>query len=650
MSPSPAPGLPATKNSSSLIPRTVLFGNARNASPSLSPDGRYLTWVAPSDGVLNLWMRTVGAQDDRPLTADRGRGVFNYSWAFNGAQVLYTQDRDGDENHRLFAVDIAGGETRALTPDDREAGHKIQARILAARPRRPDEVMIGLNRRDVRQHDAWRLNVRTGSLELVEEAGPLLLVWLIDNDLRVRGRIEALPDGGGAVLVRDAGGGLLRELFRLSAEDFFTSGVIGFTPDNEGLLLRDSRGRNTAALVEIRLSGGESRVMAADPAWDLYGAQRHPTAHTIEAVAFNRERLDWEVIDPAVAADFARLRDVARGNMGVISRTLDNRRWLVEFAADDGPMAWYDYDRDKAEARLLFHHRPELLDYSLASMTPVRFDSRDGLLVHGYLTLPNDWQGPGPMVLNVHGGPWTRDSWGYHAEAQWLANRGYACLQVNYRGSTSYGKAFLNAGDREWGGAMLNDLSDAVAWAVRQGVADPARVVIYGGSYGGFATLCGMTFTPELYAGGVSLVGPSSLETFLNTIPPYWTSARRQLDDRVGRIPRYDGGKRAGQPKDPADQTVEEKAEIEFLRGRSPLFHVQNVRSPMLIAQGANDPRVKRAESDQFVKAMESKGLKVEYAVYENEGHGFARPANRLDFYRRAEKFLAEILGGRCES
>ena len=282
-------------------------------------------------------------------------------------------------------------------------------------------------------------------------------------------------------------------------------------------------------------------------------------------------------------------------------------------------------------------------------MRPVHFTSRDGFTIHGYLTLPLDWQGPGPLVLNVHGGPWWRDAWGFDVIAQWLANRGYACLQVNFRASTGYGKAFTNAGDREWGRKMQDDLSDGVAWAITEGIADPARVVIFGGSYGGYATLAGVTFTPELYAGGICMCGPSNLETFLNTVPPYWERYRCEFDKRVGRIPRYEDGPRAGEPKDEADWTKDDRVEIEFLRSRSPLSHVDRVRVPMLIAQGANDPRIKEAESRQFVDAMRANGLEVEYKLYENEGHSFSRPENKLDLFASAEAFLARVLGGRCE-
>jgi dipeptidyl aminopeptidase/acylaminoacyl peptidase len=633
-----------------LIPRSIIFGNPARVTPRLSPDGRYLTYVAPLDGVLNVWIATPGAGDDRPLTRDAGRGITAYFWAYNCSQVVYVQDREGDENHLLYSVDVDSGAVRTLTPELPEDTHPVAARILGGIPERPDEVLVGLNRRSAAEHDVYLLNLRSGSLELVEQSNPAVLSWLTDHALRVRGYNSALPDGGSAVLVRDANGEL-REVLRLAAEDFMTSGPVDFTPDNHGLYVVSSAGRNSTALLELDLVSGTQTEIASDPEglYDIGDVMLHPTRHTLEAYAINRERKQWVALDPDVERDFARLGEVHPGDFNVVSRTLDNTRWLVAFIADDGPAAYYEYDRTAGMATLLFHSRPELLGKPLANMRPISYRTRDGLTIHGYLTLPVNWQGPGPLVLNVHGGPWGRDGWGYHPEAQWLANRGYAVLQVNFRGSTGYGKAHLNAGDRQWGRKMQNDLSDAVAWAIEQGITHPGRVVIYGGSYGGYATLAGVTFTPELYAGGVSIVGPSNMETFLNTIPPYWEAFRKQMDDRVGRIPRYVDGERAGQPKDEADWDADERAEVEYLRSISPLFHADKVRVPMLIAQGANDPRVKRAESDQFARALEDKGLQVEYVVYDNEGHGFARPENRLDFYRRAEKFLHEVLSGRYE-
>lgn len=630
-----------------LIPREVLFGNPDRINPKLSPCGRYLTYIAPRDGVLNIWLRTVGQLDDRPLTHDTGRGIFSHTWAYNGEYVLYTQDQDGDENTRLFATDISGA-TRCLTPPDPGVGHKVKAILLAASPEHPDELLLGLNNRDETCHDVYRLQLRTGGMQLVQQSWTSVLDWLIDNDLAVRGYAEATPDGGAVCMVAEGAGGY-RELLRYGMEDFLGTSVIGFTPDNSGLYLLDTRGFNAAAAVCISLATGERSVLASDPRYDVSGVLLHPATHALQAVSVLRERRSWTALDPQVAQDLAHLATTVRGDFVIHSRTLDDSRWLAGFARDDGPVEYYAYDRSSGAMSFLFYHRDDLAQMPLVRMQPVQFAARDGLELHGYLSLPLDWQGPGPMVLDVHGGPWGRDVWGYNSEAQWFANRGYACLQVNFRGSMGYGKEFTSAGDRQWGAAMQDDLSDAVARAIAQGIADPRRVVIYGGSYGGYATLAGVAFTPELYAAGVSIVGPSNMETFLNTIPPYWESFRKQMDLRVGRIPRYSEGERAGVPKAEADFTPEERAEVEFLRSRSPLFSVHNVRVPMLIAQGANDPRVNQAESDQFVEAMRAKGLDVEYVVYANEGHGFARPENRLDFYARAEKFLARILGGRFE-
>jgi dipeptidyl aminopeptidase/acylaminoacyl peptidase len=633
-----------------LIPLDVLFGNPDKVGPSLSPDGRYLSYVAPLDGVLNVFVRTVGAEDDRPVTRDTGRGIRHHGWAYNNRQVLYIQDRDGDENWQVFSVDIETGEQRAYTPPDPDVGHPVQAQLYATVPHRPDEMLIGLNRRDPRVHDVFHLDLATGELREVEQGDPRLVGWLVDHQMVVRGTMTSETDGGMTLAVRDGDEGEFREIVRWSAEDALSSGPLAFTGDNRGLYLLDSRGRNAAALVELRLDSGETRVLAEDERYDVSRVETHPTRHDVQAAAFIRARREWTVLDAELKPDFAVLDDAARGDLGILYRTLDDRRWLVAYARDDGPVAYHAYDREARETTLLFVHREALAEQPLATMEAVSFRSRDGLEIHGYLTRPRGADaGRLPLVLNVHGGPWVRDSWGFDPEAQWLANRGYACLQVNYRGSTGYGKAFLNAGNREWGGRMQDDLTDAVRWAIEEGIADPRRVAIFGGSYGGYATLAGVTFTPELYRAGVSIVGPSNLETFLNTIPPYWESFRAVFDQRVGRIPRHASGDKAGLPKAHDEMDAAERAEIEFIHARSPLFHAERVAAPMLIAQGANDPRVKKAESDQFVAAMREKGLDVDYAVYDDEGHGFVRPQNRLDFYRRAERFLARHLGGRAE-
>jgi dipeptidyl aminopeptidase/acylaminoacyl peptidase len=378
----------------------------------------------------------------------------------------------------------------------------------------------------------------------------------------------------------------------------------------------------------LDLSSRKTEVLVEDPRYDVSGVVVHPDTHAVQAAAVQRARTEWFVLDEAVREDFEALENLGRGDFSVTSRDRADENWLVAVDSDDGGASYHAYDRRAKRGEHLFDARPELADYALAKMEPVSFTSRDGLEVEGYLTLP---PGVAPenlaMVLNVHGGPWARDGWGYDPEAQWFANRGYACLQVNFRGSTGYGKEFLNAGNREWGGRMHDDLVDAVGWAVERGVADPERVAIYGGSYGGYAALVGATFTPDLFRCAVDIVGPSNIITLIESVPPYWKPLIATFTERVG---------------DP-------ETEPEFLKSRSPLFFVDRIRIPLLIAQGANDPRVKQAESEQIVSAMKERGVDHEYLLFEDEGHGFARPENRLKFYSAAEEFLAKHLGGRVE-
>jgi dipeptidyl aminopeptidase/acylaminoacyl peptidase len=347
-----------------------------------------------------------------------------------------------------------------------------------------------------------------------------------------------------------------------------------------------------------------------------------------QAVSFVRERSEWQVLDPSIQADFDALRKVRDGDFSVVSRDLADTKWIVAFDLDNAPVSYYVYDRATKKAGFLFTNRPKLEKFKLAAMKPGSFQSRDGLTIHAYLTLPVDKDPKNlPLILNVHGGPWGRDTWGLDNEAQWMANRGYAVLQINFRGSTGYGKAFLNAGDREWGAKMHDDILDSKQWAIAQGYADPNRICIYGGSYGGYATLVGVAFTPAEFTCGVDIVGPSNLVTLLKSIPPYWEPVRALFRQRVGH----------------------EETQKDFLESRSPLFKAGQIQVPLLIAQGANDPRVKQAESDQIVAAMRKNAKPVEYIVFPDEGHGFARPENRLKFYAAAEMFLAKYLGGTAQ-
>ena len=647
---------PTMASLSPLIPREILFGNPDKAALRVSPDGKYLAFLAPVRGVLNVWVASADAPDTaRPVTRDTGRGIQIYFWAYTSRHLLYLQDEGGDENWKVHVVDLATDTSRDLTPFDTIPGPDGQpvrlpsgkplrpsARIENVSHRSPESVLIGLNTRDPRYHDLYRLEIATGDLMLVQ-GNPDFAGFVTDDDYRVRFATRVTKDGGTEIL-KAAGPPIGPEGIRewvpyqtVSMEDALTTYPLGFDRSGRVLYMKDSRGRDTAAVTAVNLDTGITQVLAADPRADASGVMAHPTEGTIQAVAFNYMRTEWTVLDPAVRADLDYLKRVAPGDVAVTSRTLDDRVWTVAFLVDDGPARSYLYDRATKRASFVFTNRKALEGLRLARMHPVVIRSRDGLNLVSYLTLPPEADpaggghpsAPVPLVLAVHGGPWARDSWGLDPEHQWLANRGYAVLSVNYRGSTGFGKRFVNAGNREWAGKMHDDLLDAVEWAAREGIARRDRVCITGGSYGGYATLVALTFTPTVFACGVDIVGPSNLITLLNTIPPYWEPGIAQFTERVGDH-RTDDGR-------------------QFLESRSPLTFVDRIQRPLLIGQGANDPRVKQSESDQIVSAMQKKGIPVTYVLYPDEGHGFVRPENRLSFNAVVEAFLSQHLGGRFQ-
>ncbi|MFZ8825744.1 MAG: S9 family peptidase [Candidatus Caldipriscus sp.] len=614
-----------------LIPRKVFFGNPDKILPRLSPDGVHLAFLAPVDGVLNIW---VGPADDpdaaRPVTHDTRRGILEYFWAYTNKHILYIQDRDGDENWRIYSVDISNGRVQELTPLT-----GVQARIYNISHKFPSEILIGLNSRDARLHDVYRLNIETGELTLIVENTENFFDFLSDDTYNVRFAIRFTADGGMEMLKAFNG---RWELFtKISQEDSLTTAPVGFDKSGKILYMFDSRGRDTSALLAIDLESGSQQVLFETPKADVSDVLIHPTERTVQAVAFTYERKHWHVLDTTLADDFEYLQTVADGDIEIVSRTLDDRFWVVAYKVDNGPIRYYLYNRSQKQARFLFTNQKALEGIPLAKTYPVFIPARDGLTLVSYVTLPvwSDPDGDGrpsqplPMVLLVHGGPWERDRWGYEPVRQWLANRGYAVLNVNFRGSTGFGKKFINAGDREWGGKMHDDLVDAVQWAISEKIADPNRIAIMGGSYGGYATLVGLTFTPELFACGVDICGPSNLVTLLNSFPPYWAPIIELFKKRVG------------------DHTTEEGRQ--FLLSRSPLTYVDRIRKPLLIGQGANDPRVKQSESDQIVQTMQAKNIPVTYVLFPDEGHGFVRPENRLAFFAVAEVFLAQHLGGRYE-
>ena len=604
-----------------LIPRGVLFGNPTRLSPAISPDGARLAYIAPVDGVLNVWVGALGSDDFQPVTEDRDRGVRFFAWAHDNRHLLYIQDRGGDENWHLYATDVVGGGTRDLTPFE-----SIQARIVGHEKRFPDTLLIGLNRRTPELHDVYRLDLPSGELTLVAE-NPGYAGMMADRDLRVRGAVESTADGGLVTFVRDDEQGPWREVDRVGLEDALGTTPLGFSVDGSSLLMLSSKDANTTRLLRLGLDG-DSEVIYEDDEYDVVGVLTDPDTREPQIVTVLRDRSDLVVLDRSIAADVERVRALHPGDFSLAGQDHANTTWLAAFTADNGPITYYLYDRTSGQAQFLFTHQPELEEHTLAAMEPFSFTARDGLTIHGYLTFPPGLGRTGlPAVLVVHGGPWTRDTWGFKPEPQWFANRGYLCIQVNYRGSTGYGKGFLNAGDHEWGGRMHDDLIDAVRWVVDQGHADRERVAIFGGSYGGYAALLGATFTPDVFRCAVDIVGPSNLKTLVESVPPYWRPMIAQFHSRIGNP----------------------ETDAEFLWSRSPLSRAGDIRIPLLIAQGANDPRVKQAESEQIVAALREKGIPHEYMLFPDEGHGFARPQNRLRFYAAAERFLAEHLGGRYE-
>jgi dipeptidyl aminopeptidase/acylaminoacyl peptidase len=611
-----------------LIPLPVLFGNPERVSPRISPDGSQLAWIAPHENVLNVWLAPISTDEGvdwdaaQVITDDADRGIRMFAWAHDGRHLLYLQDTGGDENWRLHDVDLQTMQRRDLTPFD-----GVQAQVIALERKFPTEILVGMNRDNAELHDVYRLDLVTGELAK-EVENPGFVGWIADAQLQVRAGFAPQPDGGITMMVRDSAETDWRTLLEIPADDALTSDPVCFSEDGGSLLAISSVGAETGRLVRIDVATGTAEVLAEDPEADVSDVHVHPDTREPQIVTLLKDRSEYVVLDPSVAADLDAIRALHPGDPVIVDADDADATWLVSFTNDSGAVPFFAYDRASRKGSFLFEHQPALSQYDLAPMVPFSFRARDGLTIHGYATFPVGAAGSGlPTVLNVHGGPWARNTWGYVPEAQWLANRGYLSLQVNFRGSTGYGKAFVNAGDREWGGRMQDDLTDAAAFAVGEGWADPSRVAIYGGSYGGYAALVGATLTPDLYRCAVDIVGPSSLKTLIETVPPYWAPMIATFHRRVGN------------PETDAD----------FLWSRSPLSRAADIRIPLLIAQGANDPRVKQAESEQIVAALEHAGIEHEYMLFPDEGHGFAKPENRLRFYAAAERFLARHLGGRAQ-
>ncbi len=621
-----------------LIDRTLFFDDPKIASAQISPDGRFIAFRKPYKDVMNVWVKKIDEPFDaaRPVTADTARPVPSYFWSEDGSLILYVQDKGGNENFHAYAVDPAGAAdpatgvppSRDLTPME-----NVRAHIYAVPEGTPQEILIGLNDRDPALHDVYRLNIRTGARSLVVRNDQNIAAWIADLNGKVGLAYRQTPDGG-SEMIRVENGALGRVLYSCAFEE--TCAPIRFHKNGRQVYIISDKGADVdlTRLMLLDLDSGATTLVESDPEKQVDFGDVFFSDVTEELVGTSylgdRERIyPRDERFKALLADLrAKLPD---GELALTSSTEDERLMTVGVGRDVNPGTIYLYETASGKIEKLYDSRPDLPAESLAPMQAIRYRARDGREIPAYLTVPKGAEAKGlPTVIFPHGGPWARDTWGYNSMHQFLANRGYAVLSMNFRGSTGYGKSHLNAGNDEWGtGAMQHDISDGVKYLVEKGIADPKRVAIMGGSYGGYATLAGVTFTPELYAAGVDIVGPSNIITLLNSIPAYWGPIRKMFTMRVG---------------DP--DIPEEKARLE---AQSPLFKATEIKVPLLVIQGANDPRVKKAEADQIVIALRDLGRDVEYIVAPDEGHGFAGRDNRLAMFARIEQFLAKHLGGRYQ-
>ena len=620
------------KKEDDLISREILFGNPDRVATRINKDGKFLSYIAPKDGVLNIWVAPIDKiSEAKVITNEKQRGIRSYFWANDSTHIIYAQDKKGDENWRLYSVNVLNEKQKDLTPSD-----GVRASVLKLSDKYPNEILILINDRVAEYFDIYRVDIDTGKRELVYENTAQYSSFRTDDDFKIRLGYKMLPSGEGEIYLFENGDLGKAKLFqKISTEDMLTTAPLHISSDGTKLFMSDSAGRNTASLIEVDLSTNTRKVIYENDKADIDDYIVDTKSKMIQGVATNYLRKDWMIIDSKIALDLEYLKEIEDGDLEIVSRTYEDDKWVVVFSKSDSPSKYYLYDRKQRKAQFLFISNTSQEGLPFSKMYPHSIKSRDGLDLVSYLTIPR-WLDDGkgipsktvPLVVHVHGGPNARDSWGFSSQVQWLANRGYAVLNVNYRGSTGFGKNFSNAGDGEWARKMQDDLADGVQWAIDNKVTQKDKIVIMGGSYGGYAALVGMTMTPDMYVAGIDIVGPSNLETLLNSIPPYWKPQMAHLIKIIGASPDTEEGR-------------------EFLKERSPLSFAKNIKKPLLIVQGANDPRVKQAESDQIVESMKKLSIPVVYLLYPDEGHGLARPENRLSMYANAEVFLANFAGGR---
>jgi dipeptidyl aminopeptidase/acylaminoacyl peptidase len=604
-----------------LIPVEDFFKNPESTGYDLSPDGEHLAFLKPWQNRLNIHVQKIGEEEVTRITSATERDIAGYIWA-NNERIAYVQDTAGDENFRVYAVDIDGSDSKELTPFE-----KVRASIIDELENDPEHMLIDMNKRDARVFDVYRININTGKMEMIAQNPGNITGWMTDHDGNLR--IALTTDGvNTSVLYRDSEKDDFQALVTTSFKETFNP--LFFTFDNKNLYVASNIGRDKEAIYEYDVENKKNiRLLYEHPEVDVNSLMKSDKRKKITGTYYYTEKLHYHFFDEDREQLQAELEKRLPGvEVRVYSMSKDETKVLVRTFSDRSLGAYYYLNRGTNEFMKLVDISPWLNEDELSEMKPISYTSRDGLTIHGYLTLPKGVRAKNlPVVINPHGGPWSRDTWGFIPEVQFLANRGYAVLQMNFRTSTGYGRKFWEAGFKQNGLAIQDDISDGVNWLIDQGIADPESVGIYGGSYGGYCTLAGVAFTPDLYACGVDYVGISSWFTILEGIPPYWEPMREMMYEMVGH-PEKDK---------------------ELLEKTSPLFHADKIKAPLFVAQGANDPRVNIKESNQIVEALKKRGVEVEYMVKDNEGHGFRNEENRFDFYRAMEKFLAKHLGGRAE-
>ncbi len=600
-----------------LIPMEDFFRNPKKSSFQISPCGSHVAFMKPWKTRMNVFVMDMNTKREKRLTTSESRSIYGFTWLTNN-RIGYVKDDGGDENMHFYAINIDGTNEIDLTPFD-----NIQARIVDDLEEDPNNVIIGLNKRNTQIHDPYRIDINDGTMKMIAENPGNISSWMTDHDGKLR--IAITSDGvNTSILHRQSETEKFKPIlttdFKVSVSPLF------FTFDNQNLYVSSNRDRDKASIFEFDLNEGkEGKLLFEHNKVDVSGLMYSKKRKVLTGVSFTVAKREMVFFDTWREDIQNKLEKRLPGyGVGITSFSKDESKAVVVTYSDRSRGTYYYYDVDRDMLTKLGEISPWLNEDDMAEMNPIKYESRDGLIIHGYLTLPKESNGKNlPVVVNPHGGPWARDTWGYKSEIQFLANRGYAVFQMNFRGSTGYGKKFWEISFKEWGKSMQDDITDGVNWLINEGIADPKRIAIYGASYGGYATLAGLTFTPDLYACGVDYVGVSSLFTFMESIPPYWELYRSMLYEMVGH-PEHD--------KD-------------LLASSSPLLHFDKIKVPLFIAQGANDPRVKKSESDQIVKALKDAGIDVPYMVKDDEGHGFYNEENQFDFYQKMEKFLTKHIG-----